>query len=114
MSHLVNQVDKVLETSDVCRAFDKAPHIPIAGTTAVSAFNEKVEVDLPFLDDLIVVHAMDVFSKYPLLHPAQFKNPQKVWDVFCAGWLGTFGAPKCIQMDEGGEWKDEIWADCCS
>ena len=36
MSHLVNQVDQVLETCDVCRAFDKAPRIPIAGTTSVS------------------------------------------------------------------------------
>ena len=70
MSHLVNQVDQVLETCDVCRAFDKAPHIPIAGTTTVSAFNEKVQVDLLFLGDLIVAHAMDVFPKYSLLHPA--------------------------------------------
>ena len=42
------------------------------------------------------------------------KNPQEVWDVFCAGWLGTFGPPKSIQMDEGGEWKNEVWMDYCS
>ena len=46
MSHLVSQVGQVLETCDVCRAFDKAPHIPIAGAATVSAFNEKVQVDL--------------------------------------------------------------------
>ena len=94
MSHLVDQVGKVLETCDVCRACDKAPHVPIAGTTTASAVNEKVQVDLLFLDDLLVVHAMDIFSKYSLLRPAQSENPQEVWDVFCAGWLGTFGPPK--------------------
>ena len=106
-----NQVDQVLETCDVCRAFDKAPHIPIDGTTTVSAFNEKVQVGLLFLGALIVAHAMDVFPKYSALQPAQSKNPQEVWGVFCAGWLGAFGPPKCIQMDEGGEWKNEIRTD---
>ena len=56
---------------------------------------------------------MDVFSKYSLLHQVKSKNPQEVRDVFCAGWLGTFGPPKSIQMDEGGEWKNEVWADYC-
>ena len=103
----------MLETCDVRRAFDKVPNIPIAGTATVSAFDEEVQVDLLSLDDLVVVGAMDVFSKYSLLHPAQSKNPQGVWDVFCAGWLGTFGPPKCIQMDEGGEWENEIWTGFC-
>ena len=48
MSHLANRADEVLENCDVCRAFDKAPRVPIAGTSAVSMFNEKVQVDLLF------------------------------------------------------------------
>ena len=114
MSHLVAHVDSVLGNCEVCRAFDKAPHLPIAGTSSVSCFNERVQVDLLFLDDIIAAHAMDVFSKYSLLHRVKSKNPQEVWDVFCASWLGTFGPPKCLQMDEGGEWKNEVWADYCS
>ena len=42
MSHLVAHVDSVLETCEVCRAFDKAPHLPIAGTSSVSCFNKRV------------------------------------------------------------------------
>ena len=52
-----------------------------SGSTTASAFNEKVQVDLLFLDDLIVMHAMDVFSKYSLLRPAQSGNPEEVWGV---------------------------------
>ena len=73
MSHLVAHVDGVLDTCEVCRAFDKAPHLPIAGTSSVSCFNERVQVDLLFLDDILAAHAMDVFSKYSILrrrHPA--------------------------------------------
>ena len=54
------------------------------------------------MDDIIDSHSMDMFSKYSLLLPVQPENPQEVWDVFCGGWLGTFGSPKYIQMDAGG------------
>ena len=57
---------------------------------------------------------MDIFSKYSLLQPVQSEIPQEVWGVFRGGRLGAFGPPKCIPMDEGGEWKREIWTDFCS
>ena len=69
MSRLVAHVDGVLGNCEVCRAFDKAPHLPVAGTSSVSCFNERIQVDLLFSGDIIAVHAMDAFSKYSLLHP---------------------------------------------
>ena len=29
------------------------------------------------------------------------------------GWA-RFGPPKCLQMDGGGEWENEVWADYCT
>ena len=75
---LIAHLDGVLGNCEVCRAFDKAPHLPVAGASSVSCFNERAQVDLLFLDDIIAVHAMDVFSKYPLLRPVKSKNPQEV------------------------------------
>ena len=114
MPHLATHVEAVPGNCDVCRAFNKALNGPIAGTTTVSSLNEKVKVGLLFLDDPVVAHAMDIISKCTPLHPVQPKNPQEVWDVFCAGRRGTFGPPECIQMDGGGEWADEIWTDVCA
>ena len=99
MSHLANYAVGVLGNCDVCRAFEEAPHVPTAGASAVPMFNEKAQVDLAFLGDLIRAHAMDVFPKYSLLPPANSKNPQEVWDVFCGGRLGAFGIPRRIQTD---------------
>ena len=84
LSHLVAHVDSVLDTREVRRVSDKAPHLPIAGTSSVSCFNERVQADLLFLDDIIAARAMDVFSKYSLLRRVKSKNPEEVWDVFCA------------------------------
>ena len=110
-SHSANFADEVSENCDVCRALDKAPHVPNAGTSAVPMFNEKAQVDLPFLGDLVALRAMDMFSKYSLLLPVQPKNPREAWGVFCGGRLGASGPRMRIQMDEGGEWENEVWAD---
>ena len=64
-SHLLGHVDEVLEDCDLCRAFAKAPHVPIAGTSAVPMFHGKVRVDLLFLGDLVVAHVMDVLPNAP-------------------------------------------------
>ena len=45
-SHLVTHMDGALASCEVCRAFDKAPHLPIEGTSSVFRFNEMVQVNL--------------------------------------------------------------------
>ena len=51
--------------------------------------------------------------KDSLLTPARAKNPQGTWGAFSNLRMGISGAPKCSQMDEGGEKKNEVWADSC-
>ena len=63
-------------------------------------------MDLLFLDDLIALHIMDVFSKYSILTRVRSKNPQEVWGAFVSSWIGVFGPPKSLHLDEGGEWKN--------
>ena len=70
----------------------------IAGTLAVSALSEKLQVDLLFLDGAIAANAMDVFSLNPLLIPVR----SKVCSVFRSLRTAISGRPKCIQMDDGG------------
>ena len=80
-SRFADFADEVLEQCETCRAFDKATHVPISGTSTVSMFNEEVQVDPHLLDDIIARRAMEMFPKYPLLLPKQPKNPQEVGDV---------------------------------
>ena len=74
----VNCVDEVLQQRETCRASDKAPHVPTAGTSTASMFSEKVQVDLLFLGDITALQDMGMFSKFSLLLPVQSKNPQEV------------------------------------
>ena len=48
-SRLPQHVDEVLGHCDARRAFGRAPHVLTAGTSAISIFNEKLQLDLLFL-----------------------------------------------------------------
>ena len=52
---------------EVCQAFEKALRLSVTGTSGVSPFNGKIQMDLPFLDDVIALHAMDMSSRSPPL-----------------------------------------------
>ena len=75
--------------------------------------NERLRMDLLLLGVIIDLHFMDVFSKYSILTRARSKNPQEVWDAVLSSWVGVFGTPKSLHLDEGGEWKNDLWRDLC-
>ena len=81
---LIPLADDVVRECEICRAFDVAPAIPVAGTSSVSSFNERVQVDPPFSDDLIALHVPDLFSRYSPPVPVRSKNPEEVRETFGA------------------------------
>ena len=56
------EADAVVNECDVCAAFGRAPHLPEAGTSLVSAITEKVQLDSSFLGNLIPLRTMDLVS----------------------------------------------------
>ena len=56
---LLQHVGEVVGRRDVCRALDRAPHVPIAGTPTVSMFNEEAQVHPPFPGATIALHVMN-------------------------------------------------------
>ena len=109
--HLVDYVDEVLDHCEAWGAFEKAPHAPIAGTSTVPMLSEQLQAGRLSSDDPIAFHAMDVYSKDPLLIPVRSKNPQGVRDAPRAAWIGVSRRPKGIPTDAGGEWKKQVGTD---
>ena len=71
----ITRADEGVVWREASRAFDEAPQAPIAGTSTVAVFNEKLQAVSFFLGDTIASHAMDVFPKYSTLIPVRTKNP---------------------------------------
>ena len=108
---LIPLVDDVVRRCEICRASDVALAIPASAASSPSSSNEKVQVDLLFLGDIIVLRVFDLFARYSRLVPARPKTPEEVWDTFRNSRIAVFGKPRIIQMDEGGEWGNDLWVD---
>ena len=67
------------------------PQVLIPGASTVSVFHRGLQVDLLFLDDIIPLHVMDVYPKFPLLVLVRSGNPQGVRDAFRSAWNGVSG-----------------------
>ena len=102
---LASYVDGVLGQCEIYRALHKAPQVPIAGASKISGLDEKLLERPPLTDDAIPLRAMDARSTCPLLTPVRARNLREVWAYSHSTRVATFGRPKCIRMDEGGEWE---------
>ena len=91
--HLLNFAGNPSEHCEVCRALNKATHVPIAVTAAESMFNEKSKVDILFLNSIIALHVMDAYSEYLPLIPARSETSREVRDVSCGCCVRVFGQP---------------------
>ena len=107
-------VDKVAGQREVLKAFDKVLHLPVAGTSMVSASDQKVQLDLPFLGNIIELHAMDLRSKYPLLERISPKNNLGVRNAVAGYWIAVFGKHRGKQIVAGWGWENEVRADFCA
>ena len=76
-------------------------------------FDERLQMDLLFLDDIIALRFYGCLFEVFRSHPFRSKNPQEAWDAFLSSWVGVFGAPKSLHLDEGGERKNDLWRDLC-
>ena len=93
----MNHVDEVLDP------VDRAPHVLIAGTPPASMFNEKLQIDLLFLDDIIALHVTGVFPRNSSPTPVRVKTLRHVRGAFSGLRVGVFGPPECVQMNVGSE-----------
>ena len=63
--HLITCVNEVVAQREVCRAFDKASHVPVAGTSTLAMFTAKLHVDPLFSADTAALRIIAFFPNTP-------------------------------------------------
>ena len=91
--HLLTYVREVAQEREICRSFDEAPHVPFARTQTVSTFNKEPQAHLLFLEGIIGLRAMDVFSEFSLLISARSGNPREIQGAMCIRGFGFLANP---------------------
>lgn len=106
------EVEWVLEHCSHCLTsrpnLSRAPLRPIRSNGVF----DRVQIDLidmqstPDHDYKWILHAKDHFSKYSAAYPLRNKTAHEV-ALAMSRYIGSFGAPRIIQCDNGGEFMGE-------
>ena len=79
---ILKVADSVAGECDVADSVEesckKAPRLTVAGASLVSAFDEKVQVDLSYLGNLFTPRAIVLLSRYSTFLSASSGNPLEV------------------------------------
>lgn len=78
-----------------------------------TTFNELVAIDLKFAKDCrdqlyVTLSMIDLATNYHQAVLLRNRNPPHVAKKFLIRWIGMFGVPTSITLDQGGEWEAEF------
>ena len=76
-------------------------------------FNQQVEMDLLFHGERIILHVIDVHSRYSGSWIIRDKKPRTIIEAFTRGWMRIFGPPEEIISDEEGGIAGQAWGKWC-
>ena len=87
---------------------------PIANSNVVTKFNEVVQIDLLFVEDLIILHIIDEAIRFTMCELIPNKQTTTIIDGVTNAWFRHFGPPQLIVSDqEGGLISEDaaIWSE---
>ena len=111
---LLDFVGDTVDRSEAQRACDRAPRLPVAGTSMVSSSGEEVQDGPLFLDDVIPLRVAGALSEYSFPVRVCSESPLMVWCASSSSRISVSGRPRWTQMDSGGEGGNETRADFCA
>ena len=106
-------MDKILPKEIVskfhcsCEKFDKAGRHPVAALPREPGFNDEVCMDLLFIQNVIVLQVMCMFTHLFSSTVVRSKVLTEVGKAFVNSWVSYYGVPRSIFSYKGGEFGSE-------
>ena len=99
---ILNLIQGVCDTCRICRMWSKPGERPQASLRLSTDFNVAIQVDLVFVDSLIVLHIIDECIRWSAGYLLASKEPSSILDGLVTSWFRMFGSPKVIISDHEG------------
>ena len=110
VSVTVDRVKSVINDCDVCQRFGRALPRPVVGLPLAQEWNHTVSLDLHEVSgsghSLWYLHMIDVFSRFSAAVFITNKRPTTINTEFSRNWCLSFGYPKAVLTDNGGEFDN--------
>ena len=92
---------------ELCKRCAKTPSRPVVGLLMSSQFNEKVSMDLKQWNGHLILHIIDMWSRYTVSVFINRKKPNDVMNALMQRWIAVFGIMGSIMTDNGGEFSSD-------
>ena len=110
VSVTVDRVKSVINDSNVCQRFGRALPRPVVGLPLAQEWNHTVSLDLHEVSgsghSLWYLHMINVFSRFSVEVFITNKRPTTTINEFFRNWCLSFGYPKAVLTDNGGEFDN--------
>ena len=111
--NLIKDIEEVSANCQICKRYKKSPSVPVVGLPLASKFMDCVAMDLFVVNGKIILHMIDLFTRYSVAVARNSKSQNAIVDAIMKAWISYFGKPKKFLADNGGEFNNEAYRDMC-
>ena len=112
---LFKQIDKVTQSCDTCDRYKKARARPVVSMPLANDLNDVLAMDLKFVTinnrKYTILHLTDAFTRFSVASIVSSKHKEVIVATILKQWVATFGKPKSLFSDNGGELNNELLHD---
>ena len=110
-----DKISKALDEMDceICKKHKKEAPKPQTCLPWADSFNQTIALDLKFLDSEIILHCVDLLTRFSAATLITNKTKETVGSAFMKMWFGIFGIPEQTLCDNGKEFCNKDFLDMC-
>ena len=101
----------------VCKVYTKPPMKPSVGFSYAKEFNEVISIDLKDFHHenktYKLLHVVDQATRFSQAVQVKSKKKEEIMEALMSVWISVFGPPSKILSDNGGEFLNEDFIECC-
>ena len=103
---LLQAIDSVSDSCDICQRFRKSPPRPVVGMPMATRFLESVAMDLKFYNGQPILHMIDLCTRLSAGSVMPNKKPETVIKHILQSWVAVYGSTDKFLVDNGGEFAN--------
>ena len=93
---------QIVDTCQVCRAWAKPGPRTVTTSSLPTRFNQVIQCDLLFIKDKVVLHTIDVCTRYTSTELVSNRNTDTLLEALQKSWFKHFGPPRGLVVDQEG------------
>ena len=97
---VLDLVPQITDTCVICRSWNKPGPRSVASSRLPNVFNQEIQIDLLFVKDKIILHVVDVCTRFCAGCLVSSKDADELLTALHRVWIAVFGPPAAIISDQ--------------